>query len=894
MRWMSNIWFRLCATFTPGRMEREMDEEMAFHMEMEARKLVRGGLKPEEAARQARRNFGGPMREKERVRDAWGIGLVQDLTSDLRLTFRSLRRNPAFTVVAVLTLALGIGGTTAIFSVVNGVLLEPLPYRDAGELVSVHHSSNTASSGAIPLSAALYFTFRDHARTLRDIGIFKEREVTVTGLDQPERVAALAVTDGLFPVLGLQPMLGRGYRREDAAPGSTYPVILAHGYWQRRFGGDPNILSRTIRVEGNDREIVGVMPANLRLPGVRAELFLPLVFDRARLEIGNFSFPGIARLKPGVTPEAATRELDGLTVLATEEWGGFTLEMLRARNFTSLVRPLRDTVVGGAGTALWVVFGTVCVVLLIACANVANLFLVRAESRQRDVALRAALGASRGRLARHFLTESLLIGLAGGALGLLLAHGGIRLLLGLAPTSIPRLEDIGLDPVVLMFALGISILTGLLFGSIPVLRFGRGSLAGPLKDGGRGSSGGKRQFQYRTLFAVAQVAMALVLLVASGLMVRSFQALRTVPPGFENSEEVLTLRVAIPSSEVPDVDAATLMHQAILERVGSLPGVKSVSAAASVGMESWESWDDWMVEEFPAAEAKVGPNRRMNWIVPGYFETIQNRLLAGRSLEWADIYGRRNVVMVTENFAREYWGQPSGALGKRIRNGQSSPWREIVGVVGNDHTMGVAAAPPLGIYLPVITANFWGSESYSVRELRYVIRANRPDPLSLLAGVRRAVQSVNPNLALADVKTLEQIFDQSIARTSFTLVMLGIAAGVALILGMVGVYGVISYIVSQRTREIGVRMALGASKAQVSRQVMQQGGAFAGLGVVLGLAVALALTRLMSGLLFGVSPADAPTYVAVSAALAVVVLLASYLPARRAARVDPMVALRAE
>jgi len=386
----------------------------------------------------------------------------------------------------------------------------------------------------------------------------------------------------------------------------------------------------------------------------------------------------------------------------------------------------------------------------------------------------------------------------------------------------------------------------------------------------------------------------LVLLVASGLMVRTFQALRTVPPGFESSEEVLTVRVYVPASEVPDVDAATLTHQTILERIGSLPGVTSASGAASVAMEPWESWDDWMVEEFPLAEGEVSANRRMNWIVPGYFETIRNRLLAGRSLEWADIYERRNVVMVTENFAREYWGQPGGALGKRIRDNPSSPWREIVGVVGNDRTMGVAAAAPPVIYLPFITADFWGSGSFSFRELRYVIRVSRPNPLSLLPEVRQAVWSVNPNLALSDAKTLDRIFDLSIARTSFTLVMLGMAAAVAVILGIVGVYGVISYVVSQRTREIGVRMALGASEAQVSREVMRQGGVFAGLGVALGLGVAVGLTRLMSGLLFGVSPVDVPTYAAVSAALAAVVLLASYVPARRAARVDPLVALRAD
>ncbi|MFC1660382.1 ADOP family duplicated permease [Gemmatimonadota bacterium] len=894
MRWISNLVFRLRATLAPGKMERDLSDEMAFHLEMEGRKLVAQGMSPAEAQRQARRTFGEPLREKERARESWGIGLVHDLRSDARHTLRSLRGNPVFSVVTVLTLALGIGGTTAIFSVVNGVLIKPLPYPGAGELVSVHHVSSTASIDAIPLSPALYFTFRDHARTLREIGLYWERDVTVTGLDRPERVEALLITDGLFPVLGLQPMLGRGFLEEDVTPGSTNPVILTHGYWQRRFGGDPAILGRTLRLEGTELQIVGVMPPHLRLPGVRAELFLPLVFDRARIGIGNFSFPGIARLNPGVTPEEATRELDGLTVVATEEWGGFSLEELKARNFTSFVRPLRDTVIRGANAVLWVVFGTVCTVLLIACANVANLFLVRAEARQRDVALRAALGASGGRLARHSLTESLFVGLLGGLLGLFLAAGGIRFLLSLAPTSIPRLDDIGLDPLALLFALGASVLTGLLCGSIPVFRLRRGSLADPLKDGGRGSSSGKRRFRLRTVFAVAQVAMSLVLLLGSGLMVRTFQALREVPPGFEDPQDVLTLRVAVPPSEIPDVDEATMMHQAILDRIGHLPGVISASGAASVAMEDWESWDDWMVEEFPLAEGEVEPNRRMNWMVPGYHETLHNRVLAGRTLEWEDIFERRNVVVVTENFANEYWGAAGRALGKRIRNSASSPWREIVGVAGNVHTAGVSAQAPLVVYLPFITANFWGSESFCVRELRYVIRTDGPDPLSLMPAVRQAVWSENPNLALSDVKILDEIFGQSIARTSFTLVMLVIAAGAALILGLVGVYGVISYIVSQRTQEVGVRMALGATQRDVSLLVLRQGGTMAITGVAVGLGAAAGLTRFMSGLLFGVGPLDPLTFGAVSTALAGVVLLASYLPARRAAGVDPTEALRWE
>jgi predicted permease len=456
------------------------------------------------------------------------------------------------------------------------------------------------------------------------------------------------------------------------------------------------------------------------------------------------------------------------------------------------------------------------------------------------------------------------------------------------------MEEVGLDPVVLAFAVGVSALTGFLFGSIPVLSLTRGNLSSPIKAGGRGAGGSKKRFRVRTLFAVIQVGMVLVLSVASGLMVRTFQELNAVQPGFEDPEEVLTFRLATPASEIPDIDEAVHTLQAVLERIQALPGVTSASGAASVAMEGWESWDNWMVEEFPLPRGGTSPSRRINWMIPGYHETIQDRLLAGRSIEWADIYERRNVALVTESFAREYWGEPGAALGKRIRNSDSSPWREIVGVVGNVYTRGVASDPPLVIYLPFITADFWDESSFSFRDLRYVVRTDRPDPLTLLPAVRDATWSVNRNLAIADVITLDRIYGKSIARTSFSLVMLGIAAGVAMILGMVGVYGVVSFIVSQRTREMGIRMALGANRAQVKGMVLKQGGTIALVGTGLGLMSAAFLTGIMASLLYGVSPLDPLTYAVVSGVLSAVVLMASYIPARRASRVDPTDALRWE
>jgi len=892
MRWIANLAYRLRAVLAPEKMERDMDEEMAFHIEREAQKLVEQGITEAEAHRQARRNFGPAVRNREIAREAWGIGAVQDLRADARHTLRGLRRNPAFAAVTIFTLALGIGGTTAIFGVLNEVVLKPLPFHEPHRLVAVHHTMPGIGVDETPLSPALYLTFREHSRTLEDIGLWHRYSMTVTGLAQPEQVVVARVTAGLFPVLGVSPILGRNYTEEDVSPGSTYPILLSQGYWIRRFGADPSVVGRTIRIDGSERTIIGVMPGDLRLGTLSPDLYFPLVF--AWVGVGNWSFPGVARLRPGVTVEQANADLDRMTVIATEDFDGIPLSTLREREFSSFVRPLKDDVVGGASTVLWIVFGTVGLVLLVACTNVANLFLVRAEVRQRDVALRSAIGASKWRLARQFITESVVIGILGGAAGILLAYGGNRLLLHMAPPNLPRLEQIGLNPTVLMFAVGMSLLAGLVFGTIPVLRYGNGALAESLKEGGRGAVSGRRWLRLRTLFVMAQVAMVLVLLVGSGLMIRTYQALRDVAPGFERPGEVLTFRVSVPSTDAPTSDDAARTHQRILEQVNQIPGVTSVGAAGSVAMDGWESWDDVEIDGFPPPPGETPVLRRFNWVTPGYFAALENPVLAGRSIEWVDVFERRPVALVTENFAREFWGNPAEAVGRRFRTGPEGGWYEIVGVVQDVYTAGVAEPAPTVIYWPLVVAELWGMNDYTTRDIRYAVRTSQQDPASILPQVREAVWSVNPNLPLAEILTLDEILANSMARTSFTLVMLGIAAAVALLLGVVGVYGVLSYLVAQRTREMGVRLALGATPADVRRMVVRQGGFMGTVGVAIGLVAAVGLTRLMSALLFGVGTVDLWTYATVAASLIGVVILASYVPARRAASVAPTEALRWE
>ncbi len=826
--------------------------------------------------------------------------MFADMQKDLLYGLRRLYKNPAFTAVAVLTLALGIGANTAIFSVVNGVLLKPLPFEKPDRLVGVWASAPGLGEEILPQSPAVHFTYEDESKVIEEIGLLTNGAVTVLGLEEPVRVASGNVTDGTFRALGVQPLLGRLFTAEDDSPASSRTVILGYRYWQSQFGGDPEILGQTININGFQREIVGVMPQSFRLLQSDPALFLPFRFNRADLFIGNFTFRSIARLKDGVTIEQATAELAGLLPVAVEKFpGGMTLELLEEARAAPILRPLREEIVGDVGTVLWVLLGAVGIILIIASANVANLFLVRAEVREKELAVRAAIGADRGQIAGEFLVESILVGMMGGVIGLGLAHGGLRMLVALAPGNLPRLDEVSLDPVVLVFTLGVSVVSGLFFGLFPILRYGRIDLVSALKEGGRGSGSGRERHRARNGLVVAQVALALVLLVGSGLMFRSFQVLRQRNPGFGSPAEVLSLRLTIPGTEIEDAEQAVLAHELIARRLEEVSGVSSVGLSTSITMDGMGGFDPIFVEDFPLSEGQLPPTRRFKWIGAGYFEAMQNPIVAGRSLTWADIHSRARYVLVTENFAREYWDDPAEAVGKRIGTGYGpGNWREILGVVGNVRDDGITQDATAVVYWPMVLEDFWpetrGDALFIPRSLTYVIRSPRVGTPGFLREVREVVWSINSNLPLAGLRTMNDVLQGSLARHSFTLMMLGIAAAVALLLGTVGVYGVIAYVVSQRTRELGVRMVLGAGRGTVIHMVLRQALILAGSGVVIGLGSAYALTRLMSSLLFGISPTDPITYFSVAAVLTAVALLASYLPARRAASMDPMVALREE
>ena len=824
---------------------------------------------------------------------------MASLSKHLKHVVRRLMRSPMFTVVTLITIGIGVGANTAIFSVINGVLLKPLPYPDSESLVSVSQSAPGIGLDKLQESPSDYFTFREENRTFQNFGVWTGSSVSITGLEAPEQLQSVTVTEGTLNALGVQPALGRWFTAKDDSTDIPQTAILTYGYWQRRFGRDAAVIGRQIRVDGQLTEIIGVMPRSFRFLEQKPDLILPFQFNRAKTTLGNFSFQGIARLKPGVTLALANADVARMIPIVNTKFApppGFSAKMFEDARILPKVLPLKQDVIGDLGKVLWVLMGSIGAVLLIACANVANLLLIRAEGRQQELAIRTAMGAGSAQIAGELLTESVFLGLLGGVAGLGFAYAALRLLVTIAPANLPRIENITIDPLVLLFTLAISLFAGLLFGLIPVIKYAAPNVTAALRAGGRTLSQSRERHRTHNTLVILQTALAVVLLVSSGLMIRTFQALRQVQPGFTNPGQLQTLSIFIPEGQVKEPERVIQMFQEVERKLSEIPGVQSVAFANSVPTDGNNSTDVLYAEDRTYTEGQLPPLRRFKFVTPGFFQTMGIRLIAGRDYTWTDMRDKdkRDVTIISENMARELWHDPSHALGKRIREGMKDSWREIIGVVGDVHQDGADQKAPATVYWPMIMNKFWSNDTFIQRQAVFVMRTSRAGSESLSKQVREAVWSVNKEVPLAGTRTMAEIYRGSMARSSFTLVMLAIAGGMALLLGIVGIYGVISYSVSQRTREIGIRIALGAQQSALKSMVVRHGLLLAGVGVGLGLAAAAALTRILASFLFHISPLDPVTYVSVSAGLLAAAALASYVPAHRASTVNPVDALRAE
>ncbi|HXS79011.1 MAG TPA: ABC transporter permease [Gammaproteobacteria bacterium] len=836
---------------------------------------------------------------------------MRALFADARYALRSLRQRPAITAVAVATLAIGAGAATATFAVVNSVLLEPLSYPRADELVAIWHDAPGAEfpleDGGLLASASMFFTYTDENRVFENVGLWTPGVATITGDGEPEEVPRVAVTAGVLEALGVPPLLGRWFGSDELAAGAGRTIILSYGYWQRRFGGDRGVIGRTLTVNAQPAEIIGVMPRGFRIADRDADLLMgPMRFDRASLMLPPFAYYGIARLRPGTTVADANADIARMLPIWLESWppqpGGAARAYVDDWQIRPSVRPLKQDVVGGIGEVLWLVMAALGVVLAIASANVANLMLIRAAARRHELAIRAALGAGAGRLRRALRLEGLAIGLLSGLVGVVIGEAGLRLLVAANPANVPRLAEVGLDAEVIAAAFAVTSLAGFIVGLVAAARVRDAQLNEGLHVGGRTSSGGREQHRIQQSLVVAQVALAVVVLVCAGLAIRTVGALRAVDPGFAGAEHVQTLRISMRDNQVAEPERVATRHREILDALATLPGVTAVALASSMPMDQFNLQGDTVeVEGGPANGRAPEPSvRRFKYVSPGLFDAVGTALVAGRDLSWSDLNEYRPVVLVSENMARELWSDPAAAIGKRLRVPGEAGWREIIGVAADVREDGLREPAPTIVYWP----SFMRERQPLRPELGEIVVVSRSVIVAVrgpLAGsegfprqVQEAVWSVDPNLPITSVRTLADIYDESLERTTLTLVALVGAAGAALMLGVVGLYGVLSYAFSLRRREIAVRLALGAEQSAVRRGVVRQGVALAAVGIVIGVIAAAAVTRLMTSLLYGVDPVDPLTYAAVAAGLMAVAALASYMPAQRASAVDPAESLAAE
>jgi len=812
--------------------------------------------------------------------------MMGTLWNDLRYAIRMLLKKPGFSMVALVTLALGIGANTAIFSVVNAILLRPLNYKNPDQLVLINHNYPKLDLKA-SVSAPGYVHYRDHAQSFESVAAIGGWNVNLTGTGEPERLQGMAITSNLFHTLGEEAAHGRVFLPEEDQLGHNRVALLSDGLWQRRFGSDPGIVGKTITLNGESYTVVGIMPPSFRLGsefGQPSDIWSPIGFTNEQLAPGNLtneSLTVIARLKPNVTFQQAQAEMDTIAANLRQQY----MPGMDASGWGLALQSLQEFVVGEIRPALYILLAAVCFVLLIASANVANLLLARAAARQKEMAIRVALGADRLHIIRQLLTESVVLALIGGALGLLLAMWGVNLLVALNQTNIPRATEIGLNGRILAFTFGISLLTGILFGLAPALHFSRSDFHGTLKEGGRSGSADVRG-KVRGLLVIAEIALALVLLVGAGLVTKSFIKLQQVDPGFR-PQNILAMQLTLPSYKYPEPAQILAFEQQALEQIKALPGVQSVGATSVLPMSGSGSSGSFRIEGRTVEPGQQPPHGDRWSVSSDYLQTMSIPLVKGRYFSDRDAPDAPGVAIIDETMARKYW-PGEDPVGKRITFGgdpDNPRWREIVGIVGYVKTKGLEGESRVQYYLPLAQRPVSGT---------YLVVRTTGDPTSLAAAVRGVIGTLDKDLPVYKVTTMERLVADSMARQRFSMFLLGSFAAVALLLATVGLYGVMAYMVTQRTKEIGIRLALGAQTRDVLKLVIGQGMVLSLIGVGIGLVAAFALTRLMESLLFGVSATDPSVFVIISLTLVGVGLLACYIPARRATKVDPMIALRYE
>jgi predicted permease len=888
---LTDLLHRFRAFFHRSAVETELDDELRYHLEREVEKYRQAGVSAPEASRLAKLALGGPEQVRQQCREARGTKFLEDLLQDLRYGVRTLARNPGLTFVIVLSLAIGIGANTAVFSITNALLLKPLPYAHADRLAILWLRSPGIGIPQDWPSPGQYHDIKTQNHVFDQTAIAVGSNYTLSGLSKAMKVDAILASSSLLPMLGAKPLLGRVFVPEEDKPGRPDTVVLSYGLWKQAFGGDPGLLGRTINLNGKERIVIGVLPQNFTLnyevmPTVggidKADIFLPLPMDaKQEMDYGGEDFNVLARLKPGVTMQQAQADINIIAARLREE-------KHRDSTFTISVVPLIEQVVGNVRTAVLVLLGAVALVLLIACTNVANLLLSRASGRQKEIAVRSALGAGQARLVRQLLTESILLGVMGGIAGLVLSAVSLEVIRKIHPGNIPRIDEIGMDFRVLAFTFAISIVTGIVFGLAPALRASRVELTTVLKAGGRSSrSGGLsvRRDKLRGALVITELALSLTLLAGAGLLVRSFVRLINVPPGFD-PKGVISMRVSTFGAKFKDASTKLQFFDNVEQRVRSLPGVTAEGAVSALPLTPSVGWGGMHIEGYvpPPNEPELQVDLRN--ATSDYFRTMEIPLLHGRFFSTADTPKTQPVVLVDQKMADRFW--PKGdAIGKRIRPSDQDPWLTIVGIVGIVKQYGLDTDLRMVVYFPY-------SQNADMTGSMYLVARTTADPAILADSIGQQVRAIDSEVPVYDIATMQQRVYDSVARQRFAMTMFGAFACFAMILAAIGVYGVMSFFVTQGTPDIAIRMALGAQRNGILSLVFQQGMGLALIGIVAGLAGAIGLTRVMSGLLFGVTATDPLTFAGVASLLTLVTISACYFPARRAMRVDPMVALRYE